>query len=88
METPIPIYNSASVSKSVPNQELLNMGMKIVEKYPFEEMLWRPSFKLTKCKYYFHLATIIEQVLPAIFFDALLDFIGKPHKYEQVYYLF
>lgn len=57
--------------------------MKTIEVYPFEEMLWRPSIKFTTCSYYYYITTIFEQVLPAIFFDALLDFIGKPHKYEN-----
>jgi len=85
MDDSIPVYNSASVSKSVSNKELLDLGMKTLEQYPFDEMLWRPSIKFTTCFYYFYIATIIEQVLPAIFFDALLDLIGKPHKYEHVY---
>lgn len=76
----IPVYNSASVSKSVSNQELLILGMKTVEEYPFEEMLWRPSIIITTCYYYYIIITIFQQVLPAIFFDALLDLIGKPHK--------
>lgn len=85
---PIPVYNSASISKSVSNQELLVLGMKILEEHPFEEMLWRPSITITTCFYYYKIVTIIEQVLPAIFFDALLDFIGKPHKYNVIYYYY
>jgi len=85
MNDTIPVYNSASVSKSVSNKELLDLGMKTLEQYPFDEILWRPSIKLTTCFYYYYIVTIIEQVLPAIFFDALLDLIGKPHKYENVY---
>lgn len=85
MNNTIPVYNSASVSKSVSNKELLDLGMKIIEQYPFDEMMWRPSIKFTMCFYYYYICTIIEQVLPAIFFDALLDLIGKPHKYENVY---
>ncbi|CAI6356237.1 unnamed protein product [Macrosiphum euphorbiae] len=80
MDDTIPVYNSASVSKSVSNEELLDLGMKTLEQYPFDEMLWRPSIKFTTCFYYYYISTIIEQVLPAIFFDALLDLIGKPHK--------
>uniref|UniRef100_A0A2H8TGL7 Fatty acyl-CoA reductase n=2 Tax=Melanaphis sacchari TaxID=742174 RepID=A0A2H8TGL7_9HEMI len=76
----VPVYNSASVSKSVSNEELLHLGMKTIEQYPFDEMLWRPTIKFTTCFYYFYLSTLIEQVFPAIFFDALLDLIGKPHK--------
>lgn len=76
----IPVYNSASVSKSVSNGQLMTMGMKIIEDYPFEEMMWRPSIRITKCFYYFYVSTILEQVLPAIIFDALLDLIGKQHK--------
>lgn len=79
----IHVYNSASVSKSISNEELLNIGMKIIEIYPFEEMLWRPSIKFTTCFYFYYISTILEQVLPAIFLDALLDFLGKPHKYEN-----
>lgn len=80
----IHVYNSASVSKSVSNETLVTLGMKTIEEYPFEEMLWRPSIRFTTCIYYFQIATIFEQVLPAIFFDALLDFIGKPHKYAKI----
>lgn len=58
--------------------------MKTIEEYPFEEMLWRPKITFTTCFYYYHIATIFEQVFPAIFFDALLDLIGKQHKYEQI----
>lgn len=76
----IPIYNSASVSKSVSNETMSQLGMKTIEEYPFEEMLWRPSIRFTTCLYYFQMVTILKQVLPAIFFDALLNFIGKPHK--------
>lgn len=84
-DNPVPVYNSASVSKSVSNEELLHLGMKTLEQYPFDEMLWRPTIKFTTCFYSYYISTIIEQVLPAIFFDALLDLIGKPHKYENVY---
>lgn len=59
--------------------------MKLLEENPFEEMLWRPSITVTTCFYYYTIVTIIQQVLPAIFFDALLDFIGKPHKYNEIY---
>jgi len=61
----------------------MEMGKKVIEEYPFEEMLWRPSIVITMCFYYYYVITIIKQVIPAIFVDALLDFIGKPHKYEQ-----
>lgn len=74
------MYNSASVSKSVSNEELLKMGMKIIEIYPFEEMFWRPKITFTTSFYYYYIATIIEQVFPAVVADAVLDFIGKPHK--------
>lgn len=86
-DNPIPVYNSASVSKSVSNGELLQIGMKILEEYPFEEMLWRPKITFTNCFYYYHIATILYQVLPAIFFDALLDLIGKPHKYGSICFI-
>lgn len=58
----------------------MELGMKVLDEYPFEEMLWRPSVRVTKCFYYYYIATLLEQVLPAIFFDALLDLIGKQHK--------
>lgn len=84
-ENYVPVYNSASVSKSVSNEQLLDVGMKILEQYPFDEMIWRPKINFTTCFYYYYISTIIEQVFPAIFFDAFLDLIGKPHKYENVY---
>ncbi|XP_022171256.1 fatty acyl-CoA reductase 1-like [Myzus persicae] len=80
LDDAVPVYNSASVSKSVSNKELLDLGMRTLEQYPFDEMLWRPTIKFTTCFYSYYISTIIEQVLPAIFFDALLDLIGKPHK--------
>ncbi|XP_025425522.1 putative fatty acyl-CoA reductase CG5065 [Sipha flava] len=80
-DNPIPIYNSASSStKTATNVEILDFGMKIIKKYPFEEMLWLPGVIYTTCIYYYYLTTIIKQVLPAIFLDMILYIIGKPPK--------
>jgi len=79
-DNPIPVYNSASVSKSISNKDLLKDGMRALEKYPFEECLWYPSIKITTCFYYYYIVTILRQVLPALFIDALLDLMGKSHK--------
>jgi hypothetical protein len=85
-DNPIPIYNSASSStKTATNVEILDFGMKIIKKYPFEEMLWLPGVIYTTCIYYYYLTTIIKQVLPAIFLDMILYIIGKPPKYDYIY---
>lgn len=77
-DNPLPVYNSASVSKSITNNELLNLGMDVIKDYPFEEMLWRPNIVLTTCFFYFYIGTMVQQVLPAIFIDTLASFVKKP----------
>ncbi|VVC29755.1 Male sterility, NAD-binding,NAD(P)-binding domain,Fatty acyl-CoA reductase, C-terminal [Cinara cedri] len=76
----IAVYNSASVSKSISNEELITLGMKCLKEYPFEEILWYPSIIFTNCFYYFYIISMLTQVLPAICLDKIMDWLGKPHR--------
>ncbi|XP_050439097.1 putative fatty acyl-CoA reductase CG5065 [Adelges cooleyi] len=76
----LPVYNSASVSKSISNNQLTEMGLKFMQFYPFEIMMWRPQISITSCYYYYYTATLLQQVLPSILVDGLLNIFGIPHK--------
>lgn len=76
----LPIYHTATGSKSISNGELIQYGLESTLKYPHEEMIWRPNISLTHCFYYYYIVTVLQQVIPAMFIDWVFKITGKKSK--------
>ncbi|XP_050513717.1 putative fatty acyl-CoA reductase CG8306 [Diabrotica virgifera virgifera] len=56
--------------------EILDLGKRLLDDYPFLNILWYPSFTMTDCWYQYYFSVLLFHILPAVFFDVLLR-IGK-----------
>ncbi|XP_027850381.2 fatty acyl-CoA reductase 1-like isoform X2 [Aphis gossypii] len=83
-DKPLTVYNSSSVKKSITNNKLMQFAVKYFRLHPFDEILWKPRLYSTSSKRLFKILVIIQQVLPAILIDFLLEATGKPQKTKLV----
>ncbi|XP_015116093.1 putative fatty acyl-CoA reductase CG5065 [Diachasma alloeum] len=72
------VYNCASADvKSVSFEELNNMGMRVIDKYPLEGNVWRPGAFHTKSKTVYYLLVLLLHLLPGMVIDTILKFSGR-----------
>lgn len=83
-DSPLTVYNSSSVKKSITNHKLTQFAVKYFRLHPFDEILWRPRLYSTSSKRLFKILAIIQQVIPSILIDFLLETTGKQQKIKLV----
>ncbi|XP_026816393.1 putative fatty acyl-CoA reductase CG5065 [Rhopalosiphum maidis] len=83
-DSPLTVYNSSSVKKSITNNQILQYGVKYLMSHPFDDILWRPRFFITSSKILYKYLTIIQQLLPAILIDFVLRTTGIEQKVNLV----
>ncbi|KAJ3639227.1 hypothetical protein Zmor_003907 [Zophobas morio] len=71
-------YNGSNNSlKNVNLETLFDIGRKIWNEHPFDNVLWYPDCKITKCYYNYIFQMIIYQLVPALLIDGMLKLIGE-----------
>ncbi|KAJ3639230.1 hypothetical protein Zmor_003910 [Zophobas morio] len=72
-------YNGSNNGvKNINVETILNMGNKIWNEFPFDNVLWYPDpKKITKCYYNYFFQMIISQLVPALLVDGVLKLIGE-----------
>nr|QGV11525.1 FAR5 [Tetrastichus brontispae] len=77
-EPDIHVYNCSSADiKSISMAEIGEMGIRLTEKVPLEDIIWRPAATVTSVKTVYYLLTLILHLLPAYIIDFLLKMAGK-----------
>ncbi|XP_020291111.1 fatty acyl-CoA reductase 1-like [Pseudomyrmex gracilis] len=71
------IYNSSvNNHKSVSLEEMIHTGFRALCDIPLEHTIWKPNTIIAKNRLLYYVLTLILQVLPALFIDAILKIIG------------
>ncbi|CAH2008937.1 unnamed protein product [Acanthoscelides obtectus] len=74
------VYNGSKY-KYLPTTtgEIVQMGADLIWDTPYEQILWYPWFKMTRCWYDYYIKVLVYHMLPAVFLDLALRVAGmKP----------
>ena len=71
-------YNGSNNGvKNINVETIMNTGKEIWNEFPFDNVLWYPGPKITKCYYNYFFQMIIYQLVPALLVDGVLKLIGE-----------
>ena len=74
----VSFYNSSNNGmKNVNAETLIDISRKIWNECPFDNVLWYPNTKITKCYYNYFFQMIIYQLVPALLVDGILKLMGE-----------
>lgn len=74
----IKVFNGCSSNKkTLKVQEIMELGLKCIEKTPHDRILWYPFVFVTNKKWLFTLLTCIFHFFPAIIIDTMLRLTGN-----------
>ncbi|KAJ3639231.1 hypothetical protein Zmor_003911 [Zophobas morio] len=74
----VSFYNSSNNGmKNVNAETLVDISRKIWNECPFDNVLWYPNTKITKCYYNYFFQMIIYQLVPALLVDGILKLMGE-----------
>lgn len=69
----ISIFNGSNQKiHPLTNQEICDVGLKLLEDYPLDPEIWNPNVVVTSSRYYFYYMVFFCHVLPAILIDSIL----------------
>ncbi|KAM0734480.1 Fatty acyl-CoA reductase 1 [Formica fusca] len=63
--------------KCISFQEFTERGLKIMEKIPFDRVLWTPDILIAESLTMYYVLAILWHILPAIIIDLILKFLGR-----------
>ena len=58
-------------------QTLVDLGTKIWKDSPYDNVLWYPNPKITKCYYNYVFQMLMYQLIPALLIDGMLKLMGE-----------
>jgi len=75
---PIPVYNCCSSTlKDVTLQQIIDMGMVLMQEIPLNSIVWVPGGGVTRSRAMHFIKVILFHLLPAFFLDLVLKFSGN-----------
>lgn len=57
--------------------EVAQMGIRLTEKIPLEDILWVPNITIATSKFVYYVLTLLLHLLPALMIDTVLKIAGK-----------
>uniref|UniRef100_A0A1B6DEA6 Fatty acyl-CoA reductase n=2 Tax=Clastoptera arizonana TaxID=38151 RepID=A0A1B6DEA6_9HEMI len=78
------VYNCSSRDKSVSMQELMRLGLKTAEQFPFSEVLWTPTAHFTTNKTCFAVNAWFKHLIPALIVDLVLKIRNKKPRLVKI----
>lgn len=74
----ITVYNtSQNQHETISMGQVIEIGRKLVDEYPLNNMLWYPAGFMTPNKTVYWLLFLFLHLLPALFVDSLLKLVGE-----------
>ncbi|XP_029156038.1 fatty acyl-CoA reductase 1-like [Nylanderia fulva] len=69
----IHVYNcSGHDVKGINIKHLIELGFKLAEEVPLENIIWSPGITTTNSRLFYYLVVLIMHILPALFIDSIL----------------
>jgi hypothetical protein len=86
-ETSQPAVYNATVNgiKSITFAETNEMGLKVAEKFPINNIIWKPSVTITKYRAWYYVHVIFLHLIPGLLIDGLIKLSGNKPLYVQIH---